>query len=186
MADLKYQIKSKSPAAGDLMFWNISGHESLSRPSHYELTVLSKRSDIQAKDILGHAFDVVIGFDDADGASRERHCQGHAARFVRVAHVGRFFEYRITLRSWFWLLTRRSNSRILQEQKVLEVLDAVLEDSPVKRLKNTSVANVIGSHEPHTYCVQYQESDYDFLSRLLEEEGIYYWFDTTAAEPINC
>jgi len=177
MADHAFRIESDSPAKGDLMFWRIVGHEALARPSAYELTVLSKNKAIDAKDILGRAFDVVIEFLDADGGRHERHCQGHAVRFVRAGHVGRHFEYRITLRSWFWLLTKRTNSRILQNKPVLEVLDAVFEDSPIKRFKKTKAGNVIGTHDPRRYCVQYQESDYRFLSRLLEDEGIYYWFD---------
>ncbi|MGJ7583589.1 type VI secretion system Vgr family protein, partial [Variovorax sp. RHLX14] len=148
----------------------------LARASAYELTVISENRALDAKDILGHAFDVVIEFQDADGGTHERHCQGHAVRFVRAGHMGRHYEYRITLRSWFWLLTKRANSRILQEKKVLEVLDAVFEDSPIKRFKKTKADNVIGTHNPRRYCVQHQESDYQFLSRLLEDEGIYYWF----------
>ncbi|WP_206169589.1 type VI secretion system Vgr family protein [Variovorax guangxiensis] len=177
MADNEFRIESDSPAKDDLMFWRIVGHEALARPSAYELTVISTNKAIDAKDILGHAFDVVIGFKDADGATHERHCQGHAVRFVRAGHMGRHYEYRITLRSWFWLLTKRANSRILQEKKVLEVLDAVFEDSPIKRFKKTKADNVVGTHNPRRYCVQHQESDYSFLSRLLEDEGIYYWFD---------
>jgi type VI secretion system secreted protein VgrG len=177
MAEHEFRIESDSPVNGDLMFWRIVGHEALARPSTYELTVLSKNKALDAKDILGRAFDVVIEFQDADDAKHERHCQGHATRFVRAGHVGRHFEYRITLRSWFWLLTKRSNSRILQDKKVLEVLDAVFEDSPIKRFKKTKTANVIGTHNPRRYCVQHQEDDYQFLSRLLEDEGIYYWFD---------
>jgi type VI secretion system secreted protein VgrG len=177
MADHAFRIESDSPAKDDLMFWRIVGHEALARPSTYELTVLSTNKAIDATDILGRAFDVVIEFEDADGGGHERHCQGHAVRFVRSGHVGRHFEYRITLRSWFWLLTKRTNSRILQDKKVLEVLDAVFEDSPIKRFKKTKTGNVIGTHTPRRYCVQHQESDYQFLSRLLEDEGIYYWFD---------
>jgi len=177
MADHEFRIESDSPTNGELMFWRIVGHEALARPSTYELTVLSKNRALDAKDILGRAFDVVIGFQDADGGLHERHCQGHAVRFERTGHVGRHFEYRIGLRSWFWLLTKRSNSRILQDKKVLEVLDAVFEDSPIKRFKKTKADNVIGTHNPRRYCVQHQESDYQFLSRLLEDEGIYYWFD---------
>jgi type VI secretion system secreted protein VgrG len=177
MADNEFRIDSDSPAKDDLMFWRIVGHEALARASAYELTVLSKNKALDAKDILGRAFDVVIVFKDEDGATHERHCQGHAVRFVRAGHVGRHFEYRITLRSWFWLLTKRTNSRILQDKKVLEVLDAVFEDSPIKRFKKTKADNVIGTHKPRRYCVQHQESDYQFLSRLLEDEGIYYWFD---------
>ena len=177
MADKEFRIESDSPVTDELMFWRIVGHEALARASIYELTVLSENKAIDAKDILGRAFDVVIGFEDADGGTHERHCQGHAVRFVRAGHAGRYFEYRFTLRSWFWLLTKRSNSRIHQEKKVLEVLDAVFEDSPIKRFKKTRTDNVVGTHKPRRYCVQHQESDYQFLSRLLEDEGIYYWFD---------
>ncbi|MDM0054670.1 type VI secretion system Vgr family protein [Variovorax fucosicus] len=177
MADLQFRIKSDSPVVDDLMFWTVVGHEGLSRPAVYELTVLSKNGGIDGKDILGRAFDVVVEFPDADGAKHERHCQGHAVRFMRSGQVGRFHEYRITLRSWLWLLTKRVNSRILQEKKVLEVLDAVFEDSPIKRFKKLKSDGVIGTHNPRRYCVQHMESDYQFISRLLEEEGIYYWFD---------
>ncbi|VWX55972.1 Type VI secretion system secreted protein VgrG [Burkholderiales bacterium 8X] len=177
MAELQFTIKSDSPAKDDLMFWNVIGHESLSRPSHYELTVISKSEKVAAADVLGHAFDLAVEFFDADGGRRERHCQGHAVRFTRLGAVGRYFEYRITLRSWFWLLTKRINSRIFQDKKALEVLDAVFEDSSIKRFKKLESDGVIGNHIARRYCVQHQESDYRFLSRLMEDEGIYYWFD---------
>ena len=177
MADHEFSIKSDSPVSDKLKFWRIVGHEVLARPSAYELTVLAENETIDAKDILGRSFDVVIEFTDRDNGKHERHCQGHAVRFSRVAQIGRYFEYRISLRSWFWLLTKRINSRILQEKPVLGVVDAVLEDSRISGLKKIKSGKVIGPHTPHTYCVQYQESDYQFLSRLLEEEGIYYWFD---------
>jgi type VI secretion system secreted protein VgrG len=159
------------------MFWRIVGHEVLARPSAYELTVLTDKESIDAADILGRSFDVVIEFADADGGTHKRHCQGHAMRFTRVAQSGRFTEYRISLRSWFWLLSKRVNARILQNKPVLGVVDAVLDDSPVGSLKKIKSGGVVGPHVPHVYCVQYRESDYQFLSRLLEEEGIYYWFD---------
>ena len=177
MDELKFPIKSDSPANADLMFWSVVGQETLSRPAIYELTVLSKSEKIDAKDILGYAFDVTIEFLDADGAKHERHCQGHAVRFMRRGHVGRYFEYRITLRSWFWLLTKRTNSRIYQDKPVLDILDAVIEDSPIKRFKKVKTDKVIGSHIARRYSVQHQESDYQYLSRMLEDEGIYYWFD---------
>ena len=172
-----FRIESESPAKDDLMFWSIAGHEALARASTYELTVLSENAFIDAKDILGHAFDVVIDFSDADGATHERHCQGHAVRFTRGQQLGRYFRYQIRLRSWFWLLTKRTNSRILQDKPVLGILDAVFEDSPIKRFKKTRTDNVVGTHPARRYCVQFQESDYNYLSRLLEAEGIYYWFD---------
>lgn len=178
MADTAFDIKSDSPVNSDLMFWSIVGHEGLSRPSFYELTVLSKERQINPKDILGKAFNVGAYFMDAQNEAHERHFQGHAVRIVRGGPVGsRYFQYHISLRSWFWLLTRRTNARIYQEKTVLEVADAVFEDSPIKRFKKTNVDNVTGKHNPRRYCVQHAESDYQFLSHLLEDEGIYYWFD---------
>lgn len=181
MADHEFIIKSESPVAKDLMFWTIVGQESLSRPAQYELGVLSTNEKIDAKDVLGYAFDVVVEFQDAGQAKHERHCQGHAMRFMRKGQVGRYFEYRISLRSWFWLLTKRTNSRILQDKKALEIFDAVVEDSPIKRFKKTKADKVIGTHNPLRYSVQHQESDFNYLSRLMEDEGIYYWFDAHEA-----
>lgn len=177
MATQEFRIESESPVNGELMFWGIVGHEGLSRPAAYELSVLSKANDLDARDVLGHAFDVVVEFLDPGGNTHERHCQGHAVRFARLGAVGRYFEYRITLRSWFWLLTKRTNARIHQGKSVLEVMDATFEDSAIKRFKKTKPSGVVGEHKPRTYCVQFEESDYDFVSRLLEDEGIYYWFD---------
>ena len=178
MADTAFDIKSDSPINAELMFWSIVGHEGLSRPSFYELTLLSRDRQIDPKDILGKAFNVGAYFMDAESESHERHFQGHAVRIVRGGPVGsRYFQYHISLRSWFWLLTRRTNSRIYQEKTVLEVADAVFEDSPIKRFKKTNVDDVTGKHKPRRYCVQHAESDYQFLSHLLEDEGIYYWFD---------
>lgn len=186
MPSSDYRIDTDSPAGGDLLFWSLIGHEALSRPSVYELTVLSANPDVHPADILGRSFDVVIGFEDAEGNPHERHCQGVAVRFARLRALGRYHEYRIELRSWFWLLTKRRNSRILGDDKdegaaknVLEILDIVLENSPIRSIKKLK-KDGLATHEARGYSVQYQESDYHYLSRLLEDEGIYYWFDAHA------
>jgi type VI secretion system secreted protein VgrG len=178
MAKEAFQIKSDSPVNADLMFWQIAGHESLSRPSIYQMVVLSQKGDIDGKDILGRAFDVQLEFVDAKNEKKERHFQGHGIRFLRTGILGRYYRYEITLQSWFGLLSKRSNSRILQDKPILEVLEAIFEDSPIKRFKKLKVDNVTGTHNPLRYCVQHQENDYQYISRLLEDEGIYYWFDS--------
>ncbi|WP_295542109.1 type VI secretion system tip protein TssI/VgrG [uncultured Pseudacidovorax sp.] len=172
-----YTIESESPAAADMLFWSIVGHEGLSRPSAYELTVLSPSEQIDPLDVLGHAFDVVIEFTDPHDGVHRRHCQGHAVRVVRVGPAGRYFAYRIQLRSWFWLLTKRTNCRIHQDRTALEVMDATFDDSAIKRFKKVNPGGVAGTHPSRGYCVQFEESDHAFVSRLLEDEGIYYWFD---------
>ena len=69
MAAQEFRIDGDSPAKGDLMFWYIAGYECVGRASAYELRVLSKSGIITPKQILGHAFDVVIGFDDVSIAT---------------------------------------------------------------------------------------------------------------------
>ncbi|MBK6293440.1 MAG: hypothetical protein IPF55_03130 [Rhodoferax sp.] len=125
MAAHQFEIKSDSPVVDDLLFWRVIGHEVLSQPAVYELTVLSRSERLDAKDVLGKSFDVVISFDDDGNNPHQRHCQGFATRLLRLNQVGRYFEYRITLRSWFWLLTRRTNSRIFQEISVPDVMNSV-------------------------------------------------------------
>ncbi|WP_423459001.1 type VI secretion system Vgr family protein [Ottowia sp. VDI28] len=177
MADELHVIEGDSPVKGDLLFWSIVGHEGFSRPSAYELTVLSKKKTIDPKDILGYSFDVKVNFHDEGKAKHTRHFQGHAVRFLGVRQVGRYHEYRISLRSWFWLLTKRHNSRIHQDKQVLQVFDDTVNDSPISKLNKVKKAHVTEPHSERHYCVQFQETDHQFLSRLMEEEGIYYWFD---------
>jgi type VI secretion system secreted protein VgrG len=176
MAADTFQIKGDSPAVSQLMFWRIVGHETLSRPSHYELTVLSTEGNIAAKDVLGRSFDVVIDFHDAAETVHQRHCQGYAVRFSRTGELGRYFRYQITLQSWFGLLSRRRNSRILQDMTSQAIFNAVADDSPIKKIKKFEPKSY-ANKKVHRYCTQFQESDYAFLSHLLEEEGVCYWFD---------
>lgn len=177
MADQLHVIEGDSPVKADLLFWSIVGHEGFSRPSAYELTVLSKKKTIDPKDILGYSFDVKVDFFDEGKAKHTRHFQGHAVRFLCLRQVGRYFEYRISLRSWFWLLTKRHNSRIHQDKQVLQVFEDTVNDSPISKLNKIKKAHVTEPHSERHYCVQFEETDHHFLSRLLEEEGIYYWFD---------
>ena len=72
MADHEFRIESDSPVNNELMFWRIEAHEALARPSAYEITVLSKNRALDAKDILGRAYDVVIEFQDKEGGKHER------------------------------------------------------------------------------------------------------------------
>jgi type VI secretion system secreted protein VgrG len=179
--DTHFQLDSDSPAASSMLLWCIVGHETLSRPSHYELTVLSKKNDITAKEILGYLFDLVLKFQDKDGKEHERRCAGYATRFSRVGEVGRYFRYQISLQSWFGLLRKTSNCRIFQEKTVVECMKDIFLDNPIKTVAKFSESTLTNKHEKHRYCVQFNESDYKFASRLMEEEGIYYWFDSHGA-----
>lgn len=178
MADTQFLIESDSPAQPDLLFWQLLGVESFSRPSRYLLAVLSRKRQINPDDVLGKSFTVVMEFHDEGQAKHKRRYQGYATRMCRVGDTSeRLCMYHIELDSWFGLLRHRSNARIFQEKKFDEVIKDVLQDSKIRTVENVDYAGLREKHLPRRYCVQYQETDFDFLSRLMELEGVYYWFD---------
>ena len=78
----------------------------------------------------------------------------------------------MTLKPWLWLLSRTSDCRVFQEMTVPDIVKAVFEDHPVARFQ----FNLLRPYRTWTYCVQYRESDFNFVARLLEHEGIYWYF----------
>ena len=93
------------------------------------------------------------------------------ARYLRPE--GRHHVYGLTLRPWLWLATLNQTCRIFQDQTVVQVLDAVLANYPFPVDKRLSA----DSYAPRDFQVQYNESDYHFITRLCEEWGISWWFE---------
>lgn len=87
------------------------------------------------------------------------------------------FRYTLVLKPWLWLLSRRSNNRIFANQSVRDIISEVLSGAGFSDFK----MKLFESYDPIEYCVQYNESDLDFVLRLMEEYGIYYYFEHTAA-----
>ncbi|MDE2080367.1 MAG: type VI secretion system tip protein VgrG [Burkholderiales bacterium] len=156
---------------GQLMFRSMSGHEEVSRLFEYQITAVADTGDLLADDYLGKPMAVSVG--GADDAPRW--FNGIAASFGIEGGDGRYFSYRITLRPWLWLLTRAANVRIFQAQSTPDIVKAV-----IQAYQGEVVDELSGSYAPRNYCVQYRETDFNFVSRLLEEEGIFYFFRHSA------
>lgn len=102
-----------------------------------------------------------------------RYFHGICVRFSQGGRNQRFSAYTAQLRPKVWMLTQIHRSRIFQNKTVPQILDEVLEGYDVDNEIDAT------GMKPRNYCVQYRESDWDFLSRLMEEEGIYYYFEHT-------
>src|SRR5690606_30143634 len=89
----------------------------------------------------------------------------------RASATSRYYIYRAVVRPWLWYLTQTTDSKIFQEKSVPDVIREVLAD-----YEFPSEFKLSGSYRTWEYCVQYQETDFAFISRLMEHEGIYYWF----------
>jgi type VI secretion system secreted protein VgrG len=153
-----------------LRFESISATQGLSVLDTLELQLLSEKPDIAADQLLGKAAGVSLLLRE-DG---KRHLNGIVTRFGQGRPQGRWHRYQATLRPWLWLLTLTSDCRVYQEQTVPEIVEAVFGE-------HAGVADfefkLFRSYRKRTYCVQYRETDYNFVARLLEEEGIYWYFE---------
>lgn len=156
---------------GSLMFRRMLGREELGRMPEYriELVRLSSLAPIEPKNLLG----TKAGVQVLTGAGKYRHINGIVTRFEHGGVVGRYDVYRIELRPWLWHLTLGTDCRIFQDKSALQVIETIFSEyasaGPIeKKLKATS--------RPRPYIVQYRESDANFVSRLMEEEGLYYYF----------
>jgi type VI secretion system secreted protein VgrG len=177
MADPKPVHKIKCPLPNDssgecpLIFRALLAKEELSRPFEYEVTMLSTKDDINPSDLLGKSLTVSVRMGQD---SKTRHFNGIVARFTYHGRAEGYSEYRAILRPWIWLLTQNFDCRIFQKLKVPQIFEKVCKDT--HGFADFSLSSLQSSYREREYCVQYRESDFNFLSRLLEEEGIFYYF----------
>jgi type VI secretion system secreted protein VgrG len=133
---------------------------------HEETTVSFSPTVVDPSSLIGHS--VTIFLSAADGSTRE--FSGMVNKFSQGNRDIRFSYYYISVVPHIWLLTQKSESRIFQQMSVPDILRKVFAGFQVKyEFQET--------YEPRNYCVQYRETDFDFASRLMEEEGIYYYFE---------
>lgn len=158
-------------AAEDVSVLGFEADETLSQPYSVEVT-LAPKSDVELDDksLLGK--DARLTVQLGDGTARFFH--GIVARIDRwdegPGHERR--RYRVTVVPRLWTLRYTRRSRIFQELTVPQIVHKVLDQGQVEHRLALS-----GSYRKREYCVQYRESDLHFISRLLEEEGIFYFFE---------
>ena len=162
-------IQVATPLGEDvLLFYRMRGTERLGGPFAFELELLSENGAIDPDKMLGE--NVTVGLSLP--GDQWRYFNGYVARFGQYETLEGFAQYRATLRPWLWFLTRAANCRIFQHQTVPDIVKQVFRDQGFSDLQER-----LGCHYAvREYCVQYRETDFDFVSRLLEEEGIYYYF----------
>ncbi|MGD8377137.1 MAG: type VI secretion system tip protein TssI/VgrG [Acidobacteriota bacterium] len=155
-------------AENKLLFWRMRGTEELGRMFTYEVDLLSEDTGIKLEDVLART--MTLRIDLMEGG--KRHFNGFVTRFTQVGQRGRYGLYRAVLRPWLWFLTRTADCRIFQGKTVPEILREVAQEHGF----SDAQSKLSGEYRRWTYCVQYRETDFEFISRLLEREGIYYYF----------
>ncbi|WP_406695663.1 type VI secretion system tip protein TssI/VgrG [Singulisphaera sp. Ch08] len=171
-------LKVQTPLGSDaLLLEKFRGHERLSAPFQFELDLLAEdETDIAFKKVLGQS--VTVSLQRPNGATR--YFNGIISRFSEGEIVPgpkgepTFVRYQAVMVPKLWLLSRNVQSRNFQQMTVPDIL--------MKVLSGLDVANRIqGQFAPRDYCAQYGESDLAFASRLMEDEGIFYYFEHSSS-----
>nr|WP_269462883.1 type VI secretion system tip protein TssI/VgrG [Burkholderia stabilis] len=136
----------------------------------YTLDLITQNPSIDLKDVLNQAVTVNIALQDGS----ERQIHGYLVRFGFERNDGGIAHYRGELVPWLWYLGKRVNSRIYQQVTVLDVLRKVFADYGALVDYQTHIKQ---EPKPEDYVVQFQESDLNFVSRLLERHGLFYYFE---------
>ncbi len=158
-----------------LLLLGFKGHEEISTPFQFELDMVSENHNISFESIVGK--NVTISVVLADGSMR--FFNGIVAGFSQgrggeqAGSDPRYSFYSATMVPWIWLLTRYADVRVFQEMTTPDIVEKIFNDRGFSDFK----LQLQGNYEKRTYCVQYRETDFNFVSRLLEEEGIYYYFE---------
>ncbi len=154
--------------AGTVLVESLTLQEGLSEIGVMQLQLYSPQTTFKAADLLGKAVGVTLV--DAEGNKRFVH--GHVVRFSHCVKNGRLNTFLVEVRPWTWFLTRTANCRIFQAKSVPDIVKKVCNDhAAVAKLQ----FNLMRSYRKWDYCVQYRETDFQFITRLLEHEGIYWW-----------
>jgi type VI secretion system secreted protein VgrG len=151
-----------------LLLHRMTATEALGRLFQFDLELLSKDPNIKFEDLLGQNVTVRLELPD----DKTRYFNGFVSRFSLTGSLGDLSVYNATVHPWLWFLTRTADCRIFQEMAVPDIIKQVFRDHGFTDFEEA----LSGTYRKWPYCVQYRETDFNFVSRLMEQEGIYYYF----------
>lgn len=162
---------SSSLGADALLLAGLSGVEGVSMPFAFRLDLVSELESVSAGSLLRKGLAVTLVLPDG----HERVIHGLVRRFVQEGGQEKLTLYEAEIVPWLWFLSLSRECRIYQDLSVPEILESVF-----RRLGHDDFELRLARPYPRReYCVQYRETHLDFVSRLMEEEGIFYFFEHT-------
>ncbi|MGE3807537.1 MAG: type VI secretion system Vgr family protein [Gemmataceae bacterium] len=162
-------VNLQTPIAGEFLVWRLEGVEELARLRHCTLDVATTAR---------FTFDQLLGQKvrlDFPMGKHQHFQHGLVKHLALEGHDDYYTHYRLEIVPPVWLLTQQVHSRVFTKKSIPQIV--------LELLKGHQVKNLLQHHyHARDHVAQYQESDFHFLSRLLEEEGIYYYFDDTESD----
>ena len=163
-----------SPLGDELLFLEMRGSEQLGRTFSFSVRLLSLNPDITLTDLIGQT--VSVSIELAPYQTTPRHIHAYVIHFQREGKLGDYFVYSAHLAPWLWLLSYAADCRIFQQMSVPDIIKDVFRGHGFSDLKDSLTAD----YPKREYVTQYDETDLEFVSRLMEDVGIYYYFEHEA------
>jgi type VI secretion system secreted protein VgrG len=172
-AEFRFKVIDPEKEFGVLSF---TATESISALFDVRLNLVSE--DVAPFDeVINKAAVLTIFSEDDKGNRSYRYFHGIICEFGQAGTSGRFHIYRARIVPALWRLSLKQNCRIFQEEKITEIIEKILKEGEIESDRYNIPGKVKGNCEVKTYSVQYRETDMNFISRLLEEEGIFYFYE---------
>jgi type VI secretion system secreted protein VgrG len=152
-----------------LLLKAVSGEEQLSGLFNFRLEMVSEDRKLDFSAIVGKHVTVTLLLNDGT----KRYINGVVGRFMQEDSHVRLTTYYADLHPWLWLLTKTRDCRIFQNKTIPQIIKSVFDDLGFKDYSD----NLKGTYPALDYCVQYDESAFNFVSRLMEDAGIFYFFE---------
>ena len=152
-----------------LLLQGFTGREGVSRLFSFHLDLASEKDSISFKSIIGQSVTIRVALAD----NSPRYFNGFVSRFAQSGSDVRFTNYQMEVVPWLWFLTRIADCRIFQEKTIPNIIEEVFKSRGFKDYK----LSLTGKYGQREYCVQYRETDFNFVSRLMEQYGIFYFFE---------
>ncbi len=168
--ELRRFLNLLTPLGDDkFLLRSFSGEDGISELFHYHLDLLSEDSNISFDDIIGKNVTFSVRLAVTESA---RYFNGYVSRFVQLPGETRLFHYQAEVVPWLWFLTRTADCKIFQNMAVMDIVKQVFTDLGFKDFQDQTQK----TYPTWEYCVQYRETAFNFVSRLMEQEGIFYFF----------
>ncbi|HBB94878.1 MAG TPA: type VI secretion system tip protein VgrG [Blastocatellia bacterium] len=166
--NLKLQIATPL-GPNKLLLRSLRGEEHISGLFQFNLEMVSEDNALDFQGIVGKAVTVTLSLGD----NTKHYFNGIVGRFVQEETNVRLTRYHAEIHPWLWLLTKTSDCRIFQNKSVPDIIKSIFGDLGFTDFRD----DLKNSYTPREYCVQYNETAFNFVSRLMEDEGIFYFFE---------
>lgn len=169
-----FTIQTPMKGRSDLVLVDFHGTEGLSQNFEFHIRLASQDPNIELKKLIGQPVTITLQLTDALASSEERYFHGYVANFSHLDHDGSFTVYSATVVPWLWMLSRSRDIRIFQEENTEAILSKVFREygkiaSFEFRLSKAT--------KNRSYCTQYRETDLEFVERLMQEDGLFFFFE---------